>query len=125
MVIRVKTKVHEYFSLDNEPSKKQNDMEENIPLVPYIDLGNFPNDLHLQFSQTQDEQMDAAFDADHPAPGKLATAISGHKDAVGARGGAPPHRLRRQEGPGRRRPLRSPRRRARQARRRGGLRKEV
>ena len=57
-------------------------MIEDILLVPYIDLGNFPNDLHLQFNQTQDEQMDAEFDVDNPAPGKLATAIADHKAAV-------------------------------------------
>jgi hypothetical protein len=39
-------------------------MIEDILLVPYIDLGNFPNDLHLQLNQTQDEQMDAEFDVD-------------------------------------------------------------
>jgi len=63
-------------------------MEEDILLVPYQDLSQWPNDLHLQFSQTQDEQMDAEFDADHPAPDKLATAISGHKAAVGAENAA-------------------------------------
>ena len=57
-------------------------MIEDILLVPYIDLGNFPNDLHLQLNQTQDEQMDAEFDVDNPAPGKLATAIADHKAAV-------------------------------------------
>lgn len=57
-------------------------MIEDILLVPYIDLGNFPNDLHLQLNQTQDEQMDAEFDVDNPAPGKLAQAIADHKAAV-------------------------------------------
>lgn len=57
-------------------------MEENILLVPNLDLANFPNDLHLQLNQTQDEQMDAEFDVDNPAPGKLATAIADHKAAV-------------------------------------------
>jgi hypothetical protein len=57
-------------------------MEENILLVPYLDLERWPNDLHLQLNQTQDEQMDAEFDVDNPAPGKLATAIADHKAAV-------------------------------------------
>ena len=55
---------------------------ENIILVPYMDISQWPNDLHLQFNQTQDEQMDAEFDVDNPAPGKLATAIADHKAAV-------------------------------------------
>ena len=57
-------------------------MQENILLVPYLDLERWPNDLHLQLNQTQDEQMDAEFDVDNPAPGKLATAIADHKAAV-------------------------------------------
>ena len=57
-------------------------MEDGILLVPFLDLTHFPNDLHLQFNQTQDEQMDAEFDVDNPAPGKLATAIADHKAAV-------------------------------------------
>ena len=57
-------------------------MQEDILLVPYQDLSQWPNDLHLQFNQTQDEQMDAEFDVDNPAPGKLATAIADHKAAV-------------------------------------------
>jgi len=39
-------------------------MQENILLVPYLDLERWPNDLHLQLNQTQDEQMDAEFDVD-------------------------------------------------------------
>ncbi len=57
-------------------------MEDGILLVPFLDLTHFPNDLHLQLNQTQDEQMDAEFDVDNPAPGKLATAIADHKAAV-------------------------------------------
>ena len=57
-------------------------MEDGILLVPFLDLTHFPNNLHLQFNQTQDEQMDAEFDVDNPAPGKLATAIADHKAAV-------------------------------------------
>lgn len=57
-------------------------MQEDILLAPYQDLSQWPNDLHLQFNQTQDEQMDAEFDVDNPAPGKLATAIADHKAAV-------------------------------------------
>ena len=57
-------------------------MIEDILLVPYIDLGNFPNDLHLQLNQTQDEQMDTEFTQDNPAPAKLAQAIADHKAAV-------------------------------------------
>ena len=57
-------------------------MAENILLVPALDVEKWPNDLHLQFMQTQDEQMDAAFDSETPAPGKLATAIADHKAAV-------------------------------------------
>ena len=57
-------------------------MQEDILLVPYQDLSQWPNDLHLQLNQTQDEQMDAEFDVDNPAPGKLATAIADHKAAV-------------------------------------------
>ena len=58
--------------------------EENIILVPYLDISQWPNDLHLQFNQTQDEQMDAEYDAENPAPAKLATAIADHKAAVQA-----------------------------------------
>ena len=57
-------------------------MEDGILLVPFLDLTHFPNDLHLQLNQTQDEQMDAEFDVDNPAPGKLAQAIADHKAAV-------------------------------------------
>ena len=32
-------------------------MQENILLVPYLDLERWPNDLHLQLNQTQDEQI--------------------------------------------------------------------
>lgn len=63
-------------------------MEDGILLVPFLDLTHFPNDLHLQFNQTQDEQMDAEFDVDNPAPGKLATAIADHKAAVGTENSA-------------------------------------
>lgn len=63
-------------------------MEENIILVPYQDLSQWPNDLHLQFNQTQQEQVNAEFDEDNPAPAKLATAISEHKAAVGAENAA-------------------------------------
>lgn len=59
-------------------------MAQNILLVPNIDLANFPNDLHLQLNQTQDEQMDHEFDPETPAPGKLAQAIADHKAAVEA-----------------------------------------
>ena len=57
-------------------------MEENIILVPYQDLSQWPGDLHLQLNLTQDEQMDAEYDEENPAPPKLATAIAAHKDAV-------------------------------------------
>jgi hypothetical protein len=61
---------------------------ENIILVPYMDISQWPNDLHLQFNQTQDEQMDAEYDAENPAPAKLATAIADHKAAVQAENAA-------------------------------------
>ena len=44
--------------------QREKDMQEDILLVPYQDLSQWPNDLHLQFNQTQDEQMDAEFDVD-------------------------------------------------------------
>ena len=47
---------------------------ENIILVPYMDISQWPNDLHLQFNQTQDEQMDAEYDAENPAPEAVAKA---------------------------------------------------
>ena len=57
-------------------------MQDDILLVPYIDLERWPNDLHLQLNQTQDEQMDTEFTQDNPAPAKLAQAIADHKAAV-------------------------------------------
>jgi len=39
----------------------------------------------LQFNQTQDEQMDAEYDAENTPPVKLAQAIADHKAAVPAR----------------------------------------
>lgn len=57
-------------------------MNENLLLVPALDVEKWPNDLHLQFNQTQDEQMDAEYTEDNPAPAKLAQAIADHKAAV-------------------------------------------
>jgi len=45
-------------------------MEDGILLVPFLDLTHFPNDLHLQFNQTQDEQMDAEFDVNRSISGR-------------------------------------------------------
>ena len=56
-------------------------MNDEITLIPYIDLGNFPNDLHLMFIQTQLEQLDAEYDAENQAPAKLATAIQSLRQA--------------------------------------------
>ena len=58
-------------------------MQEDILLVPYQDLSQWPNDLHLQFNQTQDEQMDAEFDVDNPCAEKTGT---GHRRPQGCRG---------------------------------------
>ena len=64
------------------PSNKILIMNENLLLVPALDVEKWPNDLHLQFNQTQDEQMDAEYTEDNPAPAKLAQAIADHKAAV-------------------------------------------
>ena len=37
------------------PSNKILIMNENLLLVPALDVEKWPNDLHIQFNQTQDE----------------------------------------------------------------------
>ena len=58
-------------------------MQENILQVPEFETASrLPNDLHIGFVTTQKEQLDAAFDPESPAPGKLPAAITAFSGTV-------------------------------------------